>query len=245
MFDLKGKKALITGATGGIGGEIAKTLNEAGAEIAISGTRLESLKALAETLGDRTHIFTCNLSDPLAIADLLEASSEKMGGIDILVNNAGITRDNLFMRMSDEEWLDVLNINLTATMKLCKGAIRGMMKNRWGRIINISSVVGATGNPGQANYAASKAGMVGMSKSLAYEVASRGITVNIIAPGFIETPMTDKLNEDQKTNILTQVPVGRMGTATEIASAALYLASSEASYLTGATLHINGGMAMI
>jgi 3-oxoacyl-[acyl-carrier protein] reductase len=168
-----------------------------------------------------------------------------MGGIDILINNAGITRDNLFMRMSDEEWLDVLNINLTATMKLCKGVIRGMMKNRWGRIINISSVVGATGNPGQANYAASKAGMVGMSKSLAYEVASRGITVNIIAPGFIETPMTDKLNEDQKTNILTQVPVGRMGTATEIASAALYLASSEASYLTGATLHINGGMAMI
>ena len=245
MFDLKGKKALITGATGGIGGEIAKTLNEAGAEIGISGTRLESLKALAETLGDQTHIFACNLNDPLAIADLLKAVSEKMGGIDILINNAGITRDNLFMRMSDEEWLDVLNINLTATMKLCKGVIRGMMKNRWGRIINISSVVGATGNPGQANYAASKAGMVGMSKSLAYEVASRGITVNIIAPGFIETPMTDKLNEDQKTNILTQVPVGRMGTATEIASAALYLASSEASYLTGATLHINGGMAMI
>ena len=196
-------------------------------------------------MGDRTHTFTCNLNDPLAIADLLKAASEKMGGIDILINNAGITRDNLFMRMSDEEWLDVLNINLTATMKLCKGVIRGMMKNRWGRIINISSVVGATGNPGQANYAASKAGMVGMSKSLAYEVASRGITVNIIAPGFIETPMTDKLTEDQKTNILTQVPVGRMGTATEIASAALYLASSEASYLTGATLHINGGMAMI
>jgi 3-oxoacyl-[acyl-carrier protein] reductase len=168
-----------------------------------------------------------------------------MGGIDILINNAGITRDNLFMRMSDEEWLDVLNVNLTATMKLCKGMIRGMMKNRWGRIINISSVVGTTGNPGQANYAASKAGMVGMSKSLAFEVASRGITVNIIAPGFIETAMTDKLNDDQKSNIMKQIPAGRMGMATEIASAALYLASNEASYVTGATLHVNGGMVMV
>jgi 3-oxoacyl-[acyl-carrier protein] reductase len=168
-----------------------------------------------------------------------------MGGIDILVNNAGITRDNLFMRMSDEEWQDVLDVNLTATRKLCKGFVRGMMKNRWGRIINISSVVGTTGNPGQANYAASKAGMVGMSKSLAFEVASRGITVNVIAPGFIETPMTDKLTDDQKSNIMPQIPVGRMGTAAEIASGALYLASTEASYLTGVTLHINGGMAMI
>jgi len=245
MFDLNGKKALITGASGGIGGEIAKTLNEAGAEVAISGTRLESLEALSDTLGGNTQIFQCNLNDPLAIEDLLKGAGEKMGGIDILVNNAGITRDNLFMRMSDEEWQTVLDINLTATMKLCKGVMRGMMKNRWGRIINISSVVGSTGNPGQANYAASKAGMVGMSKSLAFEVASRGITVNIIAPGFIETPMTDKLNEDQKTNIMSQIPAGRMGTATEIASAALYLASQEASYLTGATLHINGGMAMI
>ena len=245
MFDLKGKKALVTGASGGIGGEIAKTLNEAGAEVAISGTRLESLRALSDTLDDNTQIFPCNLSDPLAIEDLLRDASKKMDGIDILVNNAGITRDNLFMRMSDEEWQTVLNINLTATMKLCKGVLRGMMKNRWGRIINISSVVGSTGNPGQANYAASKAGMVGMSKSLAFEVASRGITVNIIAPGFIETPMTDKLNEDQKTNIMSQIPAGRMGTASEIASAALYLASQEASYLTGATLHINGGMAMI
>jgi len=245
MFDLKGKKALITGASGGIGGEIAKTLNKAGAEVAISGTRLESLKALSDTLGDNTQIFPFNLSDSLSIQDLLKDVSEKMGSIDILVNNAGITRDNLFMRMSDEEWQTVLDINLTATMKLCKGVIRAMMKNRWGRIINISSVVGSTGNPGQANYAASKAGMVGMSKSLAFEVASRGITVNIIAPGFIETPMTDKLNEDQKTNIMTQIPAGRMGTVTEIASAALYLASPEASYLTGATLHINGGMAMI
>ena len=193
----------------------------------------------------RKQIFSCNLSDPSAIEDLLKDSAAKMGGIDILINNAGITRDNLFMRMTDEEWQAVLDINLTATMKLCKGVVRGMMKNRWGRIINISSVVGFTGNPGQANYAASKAGMVGMSKSLAFEVASRGITVNIIAPGFIETPMTDKLNEDQKTNIMNQIPAGRMGTVTEIATAALYLASAEASYLTGATLHINGGMAMI
>jgi len=245
MFELKGKKALITGASGGIGGEIARTLHKAGADIAISGTRLESLNSLAEEIGSNVQIFQCNLNDPVAIDDLLKTASEKMGGIDILINNAGITRDNLFMRMSDEEWLDVLNVNLTATMKLCKGMIRGMMKNRWGRIINISSVVGTTGNPGQANYAASKAGMVGMSKSLAFEVASRGITVNIIAPGFIETAMTDKLNEDQKSNIMEQIPAGRMGMATEIASAALYLSSNEASYVTGATLHVNGGMVMV
>lgn len=245
MFELKGKKALITGASGGIGGEIARTLHKAGADIAISGTRLESLNSLAEEIGSNVQIFQCNLNDSVAIDDLLKTASEKMGGIDILINNAGITRDNLFMRMSDEEWLDVLNVNLTATMKLCKGMIRGMMKNRWGRIINISSVVGTTGNPGQANYAASKAGMVGMSKSLAFEVASRGITVNIIAPGFIETAMTDKLNEDQKSNIMEQIPAGRMGMATEIASAALYLASNEASYVTGATLHVNGGMVMV
>ena len=245
MFELKGKKALITGASGGIGGEIARTLHKAGADIAISGTRLESLNSLAEEIGSNVQIFQCNLNDPVAIDDLWKTASEKMGGIDILINNAGITRDNLFMRMSDEEWLDVLNVNLTATMKLCKGMIRGMMKNRWGRIINISSVVGTTGNPGQANYAASKAGMVGMSKSLAFEVASRGITVNIIAPGFIETAMTDKLNDDQKSNIMKQIPAGRMGMATEIASAALYLASNEASYVTGATLHVNGGMVMV
>ena len=245
MFELKGKKALITGASGGIGGEIARTLHKAGADIAISGTRLESLNSLAEEIGSNVQIFQCNLNDTVAIDNLLKTASEKMGGIDILINNAGITRDNLFMRMSDEEWLDVLNVNLTATMKLCKGMIRGMMKNRWGRIINISSVVGTTGNPGQANYAASKAGMVGMSKSLAFEVASRGITVNIIAPGFIETAMTDKLNDDQKSNIMEQIPAGRMGMATEIASAALYLASNEASYVTGATLHVNGGMVMV
>ena len=200
---------------------------------------------MAQAIGSNIQIFQCNLSDPIAIDDLLKTAPEKMGGIDILINNAGITRDNLFMRMSDEEWLNVLNVNLTATMKLCKGMIRGMMKNRWGRIINISSVVGTTGNPGQANYAASKAGMVGMSKSLAFEVASRGITVNIIAPGFIETAMTDKLNDDQKSNIMEQIPAGRMGMATEIASAALYLASDEASYVTGATLHVNGGMVMV
>ena len=245
MFELKGKKALITGASGGIGGEIARTLHKAGADIAITGTRLESLNSLAAEIGSNIQIFQCNLSDPIAIDDLLKTAPEKMGGIDILINNAGVTRDNLFMRMSDEEWLDVLNVNLTATMKLCKGIIRGMMKNRWGRIINISSVVGTTGNPGQANYAASKAGMVGMSKSLAFEVASRGITVNIIAPGFIETAMTDKLNDDQKSNIMKQIPAGRMGMATEIASAALYLASDEASYVTGATLHVNGGMVMV
>ena len=245
MFELKGKKALITGASGGIGGEIARTLHKAGADIAITGTRLESLNSLAAEIGSNIQIFQCNLNDTVAIDDLLKTASEKMDGIDILINNAGITRDNLFMRMSDEEWLDVLNVNLTATMKLCKGMIRGMMKNRWGRIINISSVVGTTGNPGQANYAASKAGMVGMSKSLAFEVASRGITVNIIAPGFIETAMTDKLNDDQKSNIMEQIPAGRMGMATEIASAALYLASNEASYVTGATLHVNGGMVMV
>ena len=245
MFDIKNKKVLITGASGGIGGAIAKLLNEAGAEVAISGTRLEILEDLSDKLSGNAHVFQCNLSDHFAIEDLLKSAYEKLGGIDILINNAGITRDNLFMRMSDEEWQTVLDINLTATMKLCKGVVRGMMKNRWGRIINISSVVGSTGNPGQANYAASKAGMVGMSKSLAFEVASRGITVNMIAPGFIETPMTDKLNEDQKTNIMSQIPAGRMGTATEIASAVLYLASQEASYLTGATLHINGGMAMV
>ena len=245
MFEIKGKKALITGASGGIGGEIVRTLHKAGADIAISGTRLESLNSLAEEIGSNIQIFQCNLNDSVATDDLLKTASEKMGGIDILINNAGITRDNLFMRMSDEEWLDVLNVNLTATMKLCKGMIRGMMKNRWGRIINISSVVGTTGNPGQANYAASKAGMVGMSKSLAFEVASRGITVNIIAPGFIETAMTDKLNDDQKSNIMEQIPAGRMGMATEIASAALYLASNEASYVTGATLHVNGGMVMV
>ena len=245
MFDLNGKNALITGASGGIGGEIANVLHSAGATVAISGTRLEPLQALASELGDRVHVLTCNLSDPEAVEALPKQAIEAMGSVDILVNNAGITRDNLFMRMSDDEWNSVIDVNLTATMRLCRGVLRGMMKSRWGRIVNISSVVGTTGNPGQGNYAASKAGMIGMSKSLAYEVASRGITVNAIAPGFITTAMTDKLNDDQKSKILTQVPAGRMGDAAEIAAATLYLASSEAGYVTGATLHVNGGMAMI
>ncbi|NSX54506.1 3-oxoacyl-ACP reductase FabG [Parasulfitobacter algicola] len=245
MFDLKEKNALITGASGGIGGDIAKMLHGAGATVGISGTRVEPLEALAAELGERVHILPCNLSDAEAVDALPKQAAEAMGSVDILVNNAGITRDNLFMRMSDDEWQSVINVNLTATMKLCKGVLRGMMKARWGRIVNISSVVGATGNPGQANYAASKAGMVGMSKSLAYEVASRGITVNCVAPGFITTAMTDKLTDDQKDAILKQVPAGRMGDPSEIASAVLYLASAEGGYVTGTTLHVNGGMAML
>ncbi len=245
MFDLTGKTALITGASGGIGGAIATALHGAGATVGLSGTRVEPLEALAKELGDRVYVLPCNLSDAEAVTALPKQAVEAMGSLDILVNNAGITKDNLFMRMSDDEWSSVLDVNLTSTMRLCKGAIRGMMKARWGRIVNISSVVGATGNPGQANYAASKAGMVGMSKSIAYEVASRGITVNCVAPGFIATPMTDKLNDDQKGAILGQIPAGRMGEADEIAAAVLYLSSKEAAYVTGATLHVNGGMAML
>ena len=245
MFDLTGKTALVTGASGGIGGEIAKALHSAGATVAVSGTRTAPLEALAGELGERVHVLACNLSDAAAVEALPKEAITAMGSVDILVNNAGITRDNLFMRMSDEEWQSVIDVNLTATFRLCRGVLRGMMKARWGRIVNISSVVGATGNPGQGNYAASKAGMVGMSKSLAYEVASRGITVNCVAPGFITTAMTDKLNDDQKAAILKQVPAGRMGDAAEIAAAVRYLASPEAGYVTGTTLHVNGGMAMI
>ncbi|MEP2641719.1 3-oxoacyl-[acyl-carrier-protein] reductase [Roseobacter sp.] len=245
MFDLTGKTALITGASGGIGADIARQLHGAGATVGVSGTRVAPLEALAAELGGRAHVLPCNLSDADAVAALPKQAAEAMGSVDILVNNAGITRDNLFMRMSDEEWQSVLDVNLTATFKLCKGVMRGMMKARWGRIVNISSIVGATGNPGQANYAASKAGMIGMSKSLAYEVASRGITVNAVAPGFIETAMTDKLTDDQKSGIMGQIPAGRMGTPAEIAGAVLYLASPEAGYLTGTTLHVNGGMAML
>lgn len=244
MFDLTGKNALITGASGGIGGAIAKSLHAQGATVGLSGTRVEPLEALAAELGERAYVLPCNLSDAEAVMALPKAAIAAMGSVDILVNNAGITRDNLFMRMSDDEWSSVLEVNLTSTMRLCKGTIRGMMKARWGRIINISSIVGSTGNPGQANYAASKAGVVGMSKSIAYEVASRGITVNCVAPGFITTAMTDKLNDDQKSGILTQVPAGRMGEADEIAAAVVFLASTEAGYMTGATLHVNGGMAM-
>lgn len=245
MFDLTGKCALVTGASGGIGGAIATALHGAGATVGLSGTRTGPLEELAAQLGDRAHMLPCNLSDADAVTALPKQAVEAMGSVDILVNNAGITRDNLFMRMSDEDWAQVLEVNLTSTMRLCKGVVRGMMKSRWGRIVNISSVVGATGNPGQANYAAAKAGMVGMSKSVAYEVASRGITVNCVAPGFIATAMTDKLNEDQKSGILGQIPAGRMGDPDEIAAAVLYLSSHEAGYVTGATLHVNGGMAML
>ncbi|MBW6417726.1 3-oxoacyl-[acyl-carrier-protein] reductase [Celeribacter sp. PS-C1] len=245
MFDLTGKNALITGASGGIGGAIAKALYDAGATVALSGTRVEPLEALAAELGERAHVLPCNLSDKESVEALPKQAAEAMGSVDILVNNAGITRDNLFMRMSDDEWESVLNVNLTSTMRLCKGVLRGMMKARWGRIVNISSIVGATGNPGQGNYAASKAGMVGMSKSLAYEVATRGITVNCVAPGFIATAMTDKLTDDQKDKINAQIPSARMGTPEEIAAAVLYLASQEAGYTTGTTLHVNGGMAML
>ncbi|MEN8895316.1 MAG: 3-oxoacyl-[acyl-carrier-protein] reductase [Yoonia sp.] len=245
MFDLTGKNALVTGASGGIGGAIAKALHAQGATVGLSGTRVEPLEALVAELGERAHVLPCNLSDAEAVSALPKAAADAMGSLDILVNNAGITRDNIFMRMSDDEWSSVLDVNLTSTMRLCKGAIRGMMKARWGRIINITSIVGATGNPGQANYAASKAGMVGMSKSIAYEVATRGITVNCIAPGFIATAMTEKLNDDQKSGILGQIPSGRMGDPDEIAAAVVYLASAEAAYMTGATLHVNGGMAML
>ena len=245
MFDLTGKTALVTGASGGIGAAIAEALHGAGATVGLSGTRVEPLRALADALGDRVHVLPCNLSDAEAVNALPKQAAEAMGSVDILVNNAGITRDNLFMRMSEAEWADVIEVNLTATMRLCKGVVRGMMKARWGRIVNISSVVGATGNPGQANYAASKGGMVAMSKAIAYEVASRGITVNCVAPGFIETAMTDKLTDEQKAAILTQVPAGRMGAPGEIAAAVLYLASPEAAYVTGTTLHVNGGMAML
>ncbi|GGB15235.1 3-oxoacyl-[acyl-carrier-protein] reductase [Allosediminivita pacifica] len=245
MFDLTGKSALITGASGGIGGEVARVLHGAGATVGLSGTRTEPLEALAAELGERAHVLPCNLSDAEAVNALPKQAAEAMGSVDILVNNAGITRDNLFMRMSEEEWASVLDVNLTSGFRLCKGVLRGMMKARWGRIVNISSIVGATGNPGQGNYAAAKAGLVGMTKSLAYEVATRGVTVNAVAPGFIETAMTEKLNDDQKAGILGQIPMGRMGSPSEIAAAVLYLASAEAGYVTGTTLHVNGGMAML
>lgn len=245
MFDLTGKSALVTGASGGIGGAIARALHARGATVTLSGTRSGPLEALAAELGERAHVLPCDLSDAQAVEALPKKAAEVMGALDILVNNAGITRDQLMMRMSDADWLAVLEVNLTSTMRLSRGVLRGMMKARWGRIINISSIVGVTGNPGQANYAASKAGVIGLSKSLAAEVASRGITVNCIAPGFIATAMTEALNADQTARINAQIPAGRMGSADEIAAAAVYLASAEAAYVTGQTLHVNGGMAMI
>jgi len=245
MFDLTVKTALVTGASGGIGGEIARALHGAGAVVGLSGTREAPLEALAAELGERAHVLPCDLGDAEAVDALPRRAAEAMGALDILVNNAGITRDGLFMRMSDADWDDVLRVNLTAAMRLSRGAVRGMMKARWGRIVNIGSIVGSTGNPGQVNYAAAKAGLVGMSKALAYEVASRGITVNVIAPGYIGTAMTEKLTDDQKQAMLGQIPVGRMGDPAEIGAAALYLASPEAGYVTGTVLHVNGGMAML
>ncbi len=246
MFDLTGKVALVTGASGGIGGAIARALHGQGATVVLSGTRAEALEAVKADLKSRAFIAPCNLSD-LAAVDALVKDAETASGapIDILVNNAGITRDNLFMRMKDDEWDQVIAVNLTAAFRLSRNVLRGMMKKRWGRIIQITSVVGATGNPGQGNYAAAKAGLVGMSKSLAAEVASRNITVNAIAPGFIQTAMTDVLTDAQKETIATRIPAGRMGLPAEIAAAAVYLASEEAAYVTGETVHINGGMAML
>ncbi|WP_316014574.1 3-oxoacyl-[acyl-carrier-protein] reductase [Roseobacter sp. HKCCA0434] len=245
MFDLTGKTALVTGASGGIGGAIATALHGAGATVGLSGTREAPLQDLAGRLGERAHVLPCNLSDAEAVEALPKQAAEAMGSLDILVNNAGITADQVFMRMSDEDWAKVIEVNLTSTMRLCRAVMRPMMKARWGRIVNITSVVGVTGNGGQVNYAASKAGMIGLTKSIAQEVASRNITANCVAPGFIETAMTGKLNDKQKEGILGAIPAGRMGTGDEIASAVLYLASQEAAYVTGQTLHVNGGMAMI
>jgi len=246
MFDLSGKTALVTGASGGIGGAIAKALHGQGAKVVLSGTRAEALEALKAELGANAFIVPANLSDIASVEALPKAAEEAAGsGIDILVNNAGITKDNLFMRMKDEEWDQVIAVNLTAAFRLSRGVLRGMMKRRWGRIIQITSIVGATGNPGQGNYAAAKAGLVGMTKSLAAEVASRNITANAIAPGFIQTAMTEVLSDQQKELVSQRIPAGRMGMPQEIAAAVAYLASEEAAYVTGETIHINGGLAMI
>ncbi len=245
MFDLTGKCALVTGATGGIGGAVARTLYAQGATVGLSGTREAVLQELAAELGARAHVLPCNLADAAAVEALPKQAEAAMGQLDILVNNAGLTRDNLFMRMKDEEWDTVLAVNLTSAFKLSRGVLRGMMKRRWGRIISITSVVGVTGNPGQGNYAASKAGMIGMSKSLAQEIASRGITVNCVAPGMIKTAMTDALDDGQRERLLNAIPAGRLGDSADVANCVLFLASEEAAYVTGQTLHVNGGMAMI
>jgi len=245
MFDLTGRRALVTGASGAIGGAIARALHEAGAELALSGTRREALEALAEEFGARAHVTPADLSDSESVEALPKAAAEAMGGIDILVNNAGITRDQLLMRMKDADWEAVMGVNLESAMRLSRAVLRGMMKARFGRIVSIASVVGTTGNPGQANYAASKAGMIGFSKSLAQEVANRNITVNCIAPGFIRSAMTDALGEEQQARLLERIPAGRLGEGRDVAAAAVYLASEDAGYVTGQTLHVNGGMAMI
>ncbi len=245
MFDLTGKTALVTGASGGIGSAVAKTLHAQGATVALSGTREEALQALSSELGERAHVLPCNLADSAAVDLLPKQAAEAMGQLDILVNNAGVTKDNIFIRMKDEEWDAVLAINLTASFRLARACMRGMMKRRWGRIISITSVVGTMGNPGQANYAASKAGVTGMTKSIAQEVASRNITVNCVAPGFIQTAMTQGLDDGQQERVNAMIPMGRMGTGDEIAAATLYLASQEAAYITGQTIHVNGGMVMI
>ncbi len=245
MFDLSGFKALVTGATGGIGGAIVRALHRQGAAVVISGTREEALKKLANELEERIYIAPCNLADKAAVDSLFENAQAQAGPINILINNAGVTKDTLVMRMKDDDWQQVIDINLGATFRLCRSAIIQMMKQRYGRIINITSVVGVTGNAGQVNYCAAKAGIIGMSKGLAREVATRGITVNCIAPGFIQTNMTDILNDTVKQSILTTIPTGRMGTPEEIAAAVIYLASKESGYVTGSTLHVNGGMAMI
>lgn len=246
MFDLTGRAALVTGASGGIGGAIARALHASGAHVVLSGTREIALAELSGELGSRTSQVACDLSNPEAVDNLIEQAEQAAGApIDILVANAGITRDGLLLRMKDEDWATVLTVNLESYFRLSRAALRGMMRRRWGRIIGITSVVGVTGNPGQANYAASKAGMIGFSKALAQEVASRQITVNCVAPGFIESPMTDALNETQRSQILSTIPAGRLGVGSEVASACIYLASEEAAYVTGQTLHVNGGMAMI
>jgi 3-oxoacyl-[acyl-carrier protein] reductase len=245
MFDLTGKTALVTGATGGLGGTIAKMLHAQGATVAISGTRREVLDTLAGEIGSRVHVIPCNLSDKTDVEALVPKAEEAMGQLDILVANAGITKDNLFVQLKDEDWDQVIDVNLTATFRLARAAVRGMMRRRFGRIIGITSVVGVTGNPGQVNYTASKAGMIGMVKSIAAEYARRNITANCVAPGFIGTPMTDKLNDKQKEAILGRVPAGRLGTSADVGAAVVFLASNEANYMTGQTLHVNGGMAMI
>ena len=245
MFDLTGKTALVTGATGGIGAAIARALHAQGAQVVLSGTRADALEALKAELGERAFVQPCNLSDAAAVDGLFAQADALAGDVSIVVANAGVTRDQLLLRMKDEDWETVLKVNLEAYFRLSRAALKGMMRRRWGRIIGITSVVGVTGNPGQTNYAASKAGMIGFSKALAQEVASRNVTVNCVAPGFISSPMTDELNEQQRETILSRIPAGRLGTGGEIAAACVYLASEEAAYVTGQTLHVNGGMAMI